>query len=73
MQLEGPGFDSWPGHTTDFKMEPTAIVLGAQQWSREKENKPVSHSWNKDHGQPHLYQLVRNRAVKPHLTTLHHY
>ena len=30
-----------------LKMEPTAVVLGAQhkQWSRE--NKPVSHNWKK--------------------------
>ena len=50
LQSEGPEFDSRPGHTKDFKMEPTAVVLGAQhkQWSRE--NKPVSHNWRKSGG-----------------------
>ncbi|KAJ8038129.1 hypothetical protein HOLleu_19116 [Holothuria leucospilota] len=49
-------------------MEPSAIVLGAQhkQWSRE--NKPVSHAGKKGRGRPHLNQLIRNLAVKPHLT-----
>ena len=31
LQLEGPGFDSWPGRIPNtWKMEPTAIVFGAQ-------------------------------------------
>ncbi|KAJ8049729.1 hypothetical protein HOLleu_02606 [Holothuria leucospilota] len=42
------------------KMEPTAVVVGAQhkQWSRE--NKPVSHNCKKGCGLPDLNQLVRN-------------
>ena len=38
LQPEGQGLDFRSGHTKDFKMEPIAVVLGAQhkQWSREK-------------------------------------
>ena len=56
LQSEGQGFDPRPGHTKDFKMEPTAVVLGAQykQWRRE--NKPVSHKWKKGRFQLDLNQ-----------------
>ena len=51
-----------------LKMEPTAIVLGAQhrQWSRA--SKPLSHNWKKGRGWLDLNQKVVNWAVKLHLT-----
>ena len=39
LQSEGPGFDSWPGHTKDFKNGTyTAVVRDAphKQWSKGK-------------------------------------
>ena len=56
LQSEGLGFESWPGHTKDFKNGTYCRVLGAQhkQWSRE--NKPVSHNWKKGRGRLDLNQ-----------------
>ena len=48
------------GHTKDFQMEPTAIVLCAQHKQWRKENKPASHNWKNDRGRPDLNQRVTN-------------
>ena len=48
VTLEGPSRVGFQGRVIPkaLKMEPTAVVLGAEhkQWSRQ--NKPVSHDWN---------------------------
>lgn len=57
LQPEGLGFDSWPAHTRDLKMEP-AIVLDAQYKQGSGEDEPVSHSWKGGRGRPDLGRLV---------------
>ena len=64
VTLEGPSRVGFQGRVIPkaLKMEPTAVVLGAQhkQWGRE--NKPMSHNWKKEKALAGLtyYQLVRN-------------